>query len=334
MIQVIVPVYNGFELLQRCVNAIRQNTHVDYELMVADDHSPDPHILDYCEQEGIAFIQNGSGVQGFPHNCNWAAAARDSEFICLLNSDTEVRSGWLAAMKEEMVEPSVGIVGAKLIYPMAKGSPWGGTIQHAGVARNANGMPYHIHRRLSPRARCVNILTECNAVTYACVLIRRATWDDLGGLDERYVGGQFEDVDQCWRARERGWRVIYEPRATAYHLEHGAGVEFVLKTEKANSRALIERFGRLPSDEHLFQNDEMKALWQPQRLDQLAAVCHYWRGQHLTWVADRQTAPDNFGHCRRLAAIAFDDLPDVEKDYARAMAKNMLRQQAKILENT
>lgn len=330
MIKVIIPVYNGFELLQKAVIAVRQNTHVDYELIIADDHSPDSRVLKWCKKEKIKVVQNGSGTQGFPHNCNWAAKQSDSEFICLLNSDTEVMSGWLGAMKDEMYEPSVGIVGAKLIYPMAKGTPWGGTIQHAGVARNQNGQPYHIYRGLSPRARCVNVPTECNAVTFACVLIRRQLWDELGGLDERYVGGQFEDISFCWTAREAGWRIVYTPRAAAFHLEHGAGVEFVLQTEKKNAALLLERFGKLPSDEHLFQGDSLKPLWD--KIDDMAALCHYWRGQHIKWVADRERAPDNLGHCRRLAALTFEDLPEVEKDYARAMARNILRNQGKMLE--
>lgn len=330
MIQVIIPVYNGLDLLKKCIVAVRSNTHIDYELLVADDNSPDTGIKRYCKKERIPIIQNGSGTQGFPHNCNWAAKQSDSEFICLLNSDTEVMSGWLGAMKDEMYEPSVGIVGAKLIYPMEKGDPWGGTIQHAGVARNGRGMPYHIHRGISPRARCVNVLTECNAVTFACALIRRKTWDDLGGLDEGYVGGQFEDISFCWTARDAGWRVIYTPRAVALHLEHGAGEEFVSKTSLANGKRLIEKFGVLPSDEHLFQGDSLKPLWD--KIDDMAALCHYWRGQHIKWVADRERAPDNLGHCRRLAALPFKDLPEVEKEYARAMARNILRNQGKMLE--
>ena len=333
MIQLIIPVYNGLDLLQRCVIAIRGNTQLDYELIVADDHSPDSRVIAWCKKEKIRVVQNGSGVQGFPHNCNWAAKQSKSEFICLLNSDTEVKSGWLQALKDEMEEPSVGIVGAKLIYPMAKGSPWGGTIQHAGVARNSYGLPFHIYRGLSPRARCVNVLTECNAVTFACVLIRRQLWDDLGGLDERYVGGQFEDIDQCWRAREKGWRVIYTPRAVALHLEHGAGVEFVLKTEKANSALLLERFGKLPSDEYLFQDDGIKSMWGGERFEKMATLCHYWRSQNIKWVADRENAPDNLAHCRRLAALPFADLPDIEKDHARAMARNILTNLGKLLED-
>jgi hypothetical protein len=106
-----------------------------------------------------------------------------------------------------------------------------------------------------------------------------------------------------------------------------------MKTSAPNAARLIEQFGRLPSDEYLFQDDGLKGLWQKERLDQVAAVCHYWRGQHIKWVADRDGAPDNFGHCRRLAGIPFDELPDVEKDYARAMAKSILRSESKILEN-
>ncbi len=332
MIQIIVPVYNGLDLLKRCVLAVRQNTHVDYELIIADDHSPDTHVMAYCKKEKLRVVQNGSGVQGFPHNCNWAAKESKSEFICLLNSDTEVKSGWLEAMLDEMDEPSVGIVGAKLIYPLSKEGPWGGTIQHAGVAFNASGQPYHIHRGKNPRARCVNVLTECNAVTFACVLIRREVWDQLEGLDEGFVGGQFEDIDFCLRAREKGWRVIYTPRAVALHLEHGAGEEFVLQTAPKNAARLVKKWGKIPSDEYLFQSDALKGLWVPEKLEQLAEVCSYWRAQQLGWVADRRDIADNLDHCKRLSQIPYAKLPDVEKEYARAMAKNILRMAEKILE--
>jgi len=330
VIQIIVPVYNGLDLLKRCIIAVRENTYVDYEITIADDHSPDTHVIEYCEEENLHIVQNESGTQGFPHNCNWAAKTSRSKYICLLNSDTEVKGGWLSAMLDEMDEPSVGIVGSKLIYPAAKGKPWAGTIQHAGVAFDQNGAPYHINRGLNPRSRCVNVLTECNAVTFACVLIRRKAWDDLEGLDERYVGGQFEDIDFCLRAREKGWRIVYTPRSVAYHLEHGAGEDFVTKTSQSNKALLFKRFGRVPCDEYLFQEDALKPLWQQPNLDAFAAACHYWRGQHITWAVDR-TVADNKDHCHRLANMPFADLPDIEKDQARAMAKNLIRAQAKIL---
>ena len=258
---IIIPTYNQPALLKKCLYALEHHTHGDYRVVIADDNSPDTDMQQYLERlqgEGYTVVKNGSGTRGFPHNCNWAVNTTTEPFICLLNQDVEVTGHWLRAMCKEMGDPEVGIVGCLLLYPKAKGYGRPGLVQHAGVARNARGQPYHIFRfaeRDDPRVQVRR--DKINAVTFALALIRRETWDAVGGLDERYVGGQFEDVSFNYTARELGWKVVYTPKAVAYHYEHGSGEEFCQQTSSTNAGRFIEQWGRLPSDDYLFTTPEL-----------------------------------------------------------------------------
>ena len=193
MIDVIIPTYNKPEMLQQCLRALAASTRVDYNLIIADDNSPDPKMVPALK--GLKVIKNESGTRGFPNNCNYAVKKTKAEFICLLNSDTVPTPLWLDVMLEEMDDPSVGIVGARLLYP--GGHKLAFCLQHAGVAHNRDGMPYHIYRGMDRHFPPANERRELNAVTFAVVLIRRSLWEELGGLSEEYKGGQFEDMDFC-----------------------------------------------------------------------------------------------------------------------------------------
>lgn len=249
IIDIIIPTYNAPDLLRHCLTGIERNTHIPHRLYIADDNSTDPSMRNIFKN--LTVIKNKSGVQGFPHNCNYAVGQTEGDFVCLLNSDTVPYRHWLTAMAQEMIFDDVGIVGAKLIYPDSD-KRYGGMIQHAGVARANGGVPYHIFMGQSPKAQCVNVRREINAVTFACALIRRKLWDQLGGLDEAFVGGQFEDVDFNWRARELGWKVIYTPGAQLIHHEHGSGNEFVSRHSAKNFSILKAKWGHLKADADLF----------------------------------------------------------------------------------
>jgi len=256
-IPIIIPTFNAVHHLKRCISTLTQRTLRDYHVYVADDCSPQTALQEYLND--ISALANitvfkARTRKGYAEINNWAIAQiPPSEYLCLLNSDIEPLEGWLTAMAEELdTDSKVGIVGARLLYPDTKGAPHQLTIQHAGVARTADNLPYHPFRGqpvdYEPAAR----RREINAVTFACALIRRSLWDQQGGLDEGYAGGNFEDVDFCWRARDAGWKVIYQPKATLYHYEHGSGTEWVEKHSYTNSIRLRKTFAGLGSDEHLF----------------------------------------------------------------------------------
>ena len=322
---IIIPTYNQPALLKKCLYALEHHTHGDYRVLIADDNSPDAAMQDYLgrlQNEGYAVVKNGSGTRGFPHNCNWAVRGTAEPFICLLNQDVEVAGDWLGALRREMGDPQVGIVGCLLLYPKAKGYGKPGLVQHAGVARNAAGQPFHIFRfaeRDDPKVQVRR--DKINAVTFALALIRRATWDAVGGLDERYVGGQFEDVSMCYAARELGWKVVYTPKAMAYHYEHGSGEEFCQQTSSANMARFIAHWGRLPSDEYLFTEPELAG--QEALVD---AVARQLWGVYLDGVGVIGANPTQavIAAGRDLMRVKWEDTDAVRQERMRAWARKLM----------
>jgi GT2 family glycosyltransferase len=135
----------------------------------------------------------------------------------MLNDDiTVIDPDWLTAMVEHAQRPEVGIVGAKLIFP-------DDTIQHAGVVLGPFGGSIHIFKRLPSDNPgyfdLPDIVRNCSAVTFACALIDRKVFDELGGLDAENLPVAFNDTDFCLRAREAGYEVLYTPHAALYHHE-------------------------------------------------------------------------------------------------------------------
>lgn len=253
-VTVIIPTFNAKEHLERCLSALERNTVAPHETLIADDRSTQPAFRVYLRGLKRKYSIVKSHVRrGFAGINNWAVKKTNTKYVCLLNSDTEPGYRWLTFMLEELDDhEDVGIIGAKLLYPPQKGYNLGGKIQHAGVATTKKGYPYHIFGGQPCDLPAANKRRELNAVTGACMLIRRKMWDELGGFDARYKGGQFEDIDFCWRARKAGWKIVYQPKATLLHFEHGSGIEWVQLTSARNCARLRARWKGIGSDEHLF----------------------------------------------------------------------------------
>lgn len=151
---------------------------------------------------------------------------KKAPYVLLLNSDIKVKkNGWLKAMVDEMeADKQVGVVGAKLLYFEDSVDPLrpAGKIQHAGVAFNMLGQPYHIFMGWSPDNPKVTVRREMNCVTGACLLTRTDLYKKIGGLAEEYTIGNFEDVEYCLRTRALGYKVVYTPNAELYHFAGGS----------------------------------------------------------------------------------------------------------------
>ncbi len=122
---------------------------------------------------------------------------------------------WLSTMAAHLEDPGVGAVGARLLYG-------DGRVQHGGVVLGLGGLAEHAGRlraRRDPGPHGLALIDrEVSAATAACLLLRRATWDALGGMDERFAVA-LNDVDLCLRLRGLGLGVRQANTAELVHYE-------------------------------------------------------------------------------------------------------------------
>lgn len=211
-VSIIIPFRDRLELLTNCLRSLKQTKHSNYEVVLIDNGSREVFSIDDPSQR----ILHCDEPFNFSRLCNLGAASATGEFLLFLNNDVEVLApDWLNDMLRLLADPQVGIVGATLLYPDR-------TIQHAGIFSLTNGAWTHPHRGqgadlpgengelLQPRT--------VPAVTGACLLIRRALFEELGGFDET-LPVTMNDVNLCQRVVQRGLHVAISPTARLLHFE-------------------------------------------------------------------------------------------------------------------
>ncbi len=221
LVSVIIPTRDQGALLQRCLTSLRENTdYTPIEIVIVDNGSREPEthaLLRDLSQNPSVQILTDSGEFNFSRLINYGARAARGEILALLNNDIETeKTGWLREMVSHAIRPEVGAVGARLWYP-------DGRLQHAGVVLGLHGLASHAFQRfppqpISPINRTFALSQNYSAVTAACMVLRKAIFDDLGGFDEN-LPNNFNDVDFCLRVRERGWQIIWTPYADLIHHE-------------------------------------------------------------------------------------------------------------------
>jgi GT2 family glycosyltransferase len=220
-VTIIIPTRDKIDLLRSCVESIEQKTtHISYEILIIDNESRDPETLNYFAQSCHQVISfENSGVFNFAAMMNLGVEQTQTEYFVLLNNDTLViNSEWLDELIGYGELPGVGAVGAKLLYP-------DGRIQHAGVILGTHGLTGHAFQprrdaddQLEYQAYA-HVARNYLAVTAACMLSRKTVFTEVGGFNDRDLKVAWNDVDYCLRLREKGYRVVFNPYATLYHLE-------------------------------------------------------------------------------------------------------------------
>lgn len=310
---IIIAVWNRLELTRDCLTALSQiKDKPEYEVIVVDNGSTDGTAEFLAQLGGDVRIVSNANNEGFAKACNQGAAVAKGAYLVFLNNDTVPQQGWLGALVAEVeAHPEVGVVGSKLLYP-------DGTVQHAGVVRDCRHLlPYHIYKSFADDHPAVNQRREFQIVTAACLLIRRALFDEVGGFDEGYVNG-FEDADLCLKVRERGHQVVYQPRSIVVHLESQTAGRKI--HDEANAARFLNRWGgqwwaadedkhfyvdgyklkrifrngRLGADIQLLEDIKERAAWAHVAATQVAALKQDWQAvrRELSLAPDWPNDPE------------------------------------------
>ena len=277
LVTLIIPTRNGLQLLRKCIESIlEKTTYGNFEIVIVDNGSDDPEVLAYFAELGrvpnIRVVHDDRPFN-FARLNNSAVSHARGEFIGFINNDIEVISPeWLSEMVSIALQPGVGAVGAKLLYP-------DGSIQHAGVVLGIGGVGNHAFKRFPGdhpgyfgRAE---IVSSYSAVTAACMVISKEVFRNVGGFDEDNLAIAFNDVDLCLKVRESGYRNVWTPYAKLLHHESASrGYEdSVTKQARfaAEVRYMQERWGELLLEDPAYspnltlEHEDFSLAWPPRR---------------------------------------------------------------------
>lgn len=220
LVSLLIPTRDKKEVVALAVESIlAKTTYSNYEILIIDNGSTESATLEWFKQ-----IQKDKRVRvlryDHPFNYsainNFGAKFAKGEILGLVNNDIEVISpNWLAEMTSHALRSEIGCVGAKLYYP-------NNTIQHGGIIMGLLTLAGHAHKHFNRNSpgyfgRLINT-QNFEAVTAACLLIKKDIYNEAGGLNES-LKVAFNDVDFCLRVQQLGYRNLWTPFAELYHHE-------------------------------------------------------------------------------------------------------------------
>ncbi len=211
---VVIVNWNGAEFLGPCLRAVSAQAYPGLDVVVVDNGSTDASFeLLARDFPHVRVLRNRANNYASANNLGVASAR--SEFVCLLNTDTEVDAGCLAALVQRLrADPGLAGVAPKILYPDGR------RLYTTGIAERDD--LYWVDRdQGEPDDGRRDREDDVFGISGCCAMYRRAVYQDLGGLDVDFHM-YYEDVDFSLRVRAAGHRLGYEPRASVRHVGGGS----------------------------------------------------------------------------------------------------------------
>lgn len=228
VISTIIVNYNAGQFLRGCVDSLL-HCPLEIEIIVIDNASTDGSLDGLLGLPSVQIIKNPTNV-GFAAACNIGARIACAPFLLFLNPDCFFKPGTLAGLLEAMhADERVGMAGGLLANSdgteqaggrRAVPTPWRSLVRAFGLVRFSDRWPrlffdFHLHKQPLPDRPI-----EVEAISGACMLVKRDAMQDVGEWDEGYFL-HCEDLDWCMRFRQKGWKILFVPSA---HITHALGV--------------------------------------------------------------------------------------------------------------
>jgi GT2 family glycosyltransferase len=235
--------------LAQCLESLRANQDVGHEVIVVDNASHDDTLemlRGFPEARVIANQDN----RGFAAANNQALTVATGDYLLLLNPDTVVPPGALRELLNFAAsQPEAGVIGPRLLNP-------DGSLQAScrrfPTVRAALIRHTVLERLLRHAAATRDYLMsdwdhqtprDVDWVSGACLLVRRAAWEQVGPLDEGFYWGS-EDVDYCFRMHRAGWRVMYTPQPAITHAVGRSTTQVIVPTIIRTHRSMQRLYAK------------------------------------------------------------------------------------------
>lgn len=228
LISVIIVNYNSGQCLRKCTSSILAYS-LPVEIIVVDNASTDESLDTLDMADPVTIIRNDKNL-GFSAGCNIGFKVATAKYILFLNPDCVLLPGTTSQLLNYLQNhKQVGMVGGLLVNPDGTEqlggrrlvpTPWRTFVRTFGLMGFARRWPrffedFNLHKQSLPADPI-----EVEAISGACMLVKREVIDDVGLWDEGYFL-HCEDLDWCMRFREHGWTIVFVPAAKIVH-EQGA----------------------------------------------------------------------------------------------------------------
>ena len=245
---VVIPVWNSWDFTAACLGTLRSTLGPRDTVVVVDNGSSDETATGLTRFTWLSVITNETN-RGFATACNQGAATATGEVVVFLNNDTLVSGRWLDDLLEPFADTTVGATGPRSNF--------------VSGPQLVDQVGYTLARRRelrewarSWRQQHRGSTTETGRLVGFCVAVRRSAFDDVGGWDEGFEIGGYEDDDLCARLSGAGWRLLIADASFVHHHGHAtfdANELDWLAVQQTNQRRFVAK--------------------QTQRRDPLVAAC-------------------------------------------------------------
>jgi GT2 family glycosyltransferase len=222
-VAIVILNWNGAKLLQQFLPSVIEFSKGDStEIVVADNGSTDESLLMLSKEFPEVKVLNLKQNYGFARGYNEALKQIKADYFVILNSDVEVTAGWLESPIRLMeTDKNIAAVQPKILSYQDRTH-----FEYAGAAGgfiDRFGYPFC-------RGRIFNELESDNGqyddtvdifwATGACMFVRSELFLEMGGFDADFWA-HMEEIDLCWRLKNRGYRIVYTSESTVYHVGGG-----------------------------------------------------------------------------------------------------------------
>ncbi|MBQ6833811.1 MAG: glycosyltransferase [Lachnospiraceae bacterium] len=309
-IDIIIPIYNAFDDLQKCINSIKESTNLGkHRLLLVNDASPDERILPYIksvETDSIIVVENEKNL-GFSGSINHGITVSRDRDVLLLNSDTIVTPNWI----EKIIDCAYSDATIATVTPLSNNATLCSVPEFLKENTLPDGFTLNQYARLIETVS-MRLYPRIPVANGFCMYIKREVIDKIGLFDmETFQRGYGEENDFCYRAEQIGY---YHAMCDDTYIYHTGTTSFVSDEKKR----LIEAHEKILCDRYPAQNHAVAVHCRDNPNERIQDNIKLWTGllngrKNLLYLVQsdfREDAHDHLGGTQ----LHVKDMTEVMRD--------------------